>query len=81
MMADTPFTMSLFLPAQGAAETEATILEWRVAPGDAFEKGQVLAEVESAKAAFEFEAPCEGKVHEFIRCGLGVCGFAALRTG
>jgi len=61
-MADSPFQMSLYLPAQGAAETEATILEWYVGEGDAFEKGQVLAQVDSAKSVFDFEAPCDGKV-------------------
>lgn len=56
------FRTELFLPAQAAAETEATITSWRVQEGSSFEKGQVLADVESAKSTFEFEAPCSGKV-------------------
>ncbi len=40
--------MSLYLPAQGASETEATIIEWRVAEGDRFQRGQVLAQIDSA---------------------------------
>ena len=43
------FTTRLFLPAQAAAETEAVITKWCVAESAGFEKGQVLAEVESAK--------------------------------
>ena len=40
------FRLPLHLPAQGAAETEATIIEWHVAEGDRFEKGQVLAQID-----------------------------------
>jgi 3-oxoacyl-(acyl-carrier-protein) synthase III len=56
------FRMPLYLPAQGAAETEATIVAWHVAEGDRFEKGQVLAEIDSAKSVFDFQAPCSGRV-------------------
>jgi 3-oxoacyl-[acyl-carrier-protein] synthase-3 len=52
----------LFLPSQAAAETEATILKWYVKVGDLFKKGQALAEIESAKSTFDFEAPCNGTV-------------------
>ncbi len=57
-----PFRMPLYLPAQGASETEATIIEWRVAAGDGFHRGQILAQVDSAKSVFDFEAPCTGRV-------------------
>jgi len=57
-----PFRMPLYLPAQGASETEATIIEWRVAEGDRFQRGQILAQVDSAKSVFDFEAPCSGLV-------------------
>jgi 3-oxoacyl-[acyl-carrier-protein] synthase-3 len=56
------FKISLFLPAQAAAETEAMITKWLVKAGDTFSKDQVLAEVESAKSTFEFNAPCSGKI-------------------
>ncbi|MDY0168584.1 MAG: beta-ketoacyl-ACP synthase 3 [Thermoguttaceae bacterium] len=61
-MQDESFRLSLFLPAQGAAETEVTIIEWNVAEGDRFTAGQPLAQVDSAKSVFDFEAPCAGKV-------------------
>jgi 3-oxoacyl-(acyl-carrier-protein) synthase III len=61
------FRMLLYLPAQAATETEATILEWRVAEGGAFRKGDPLAEVDSAKSVFDFEAPCDGKVLRLLR--------------
>jgi 3-oxoacyl-[acyl-carrier-protein] synthase-3 len=56
------FKMPLYLPAQGASEVEATIIEWRVAEGDHFAKGQSLVQVDSAKSVFDFEAPCDGLV-------------------
>ena len=56
------FRLSLYLPAQGAAESEATIIEWCIAEGDHFAKGQALAQVDSAKSVFDFEAPCAGRL-------------------
>ncbi len=54
------YRLNLYLPAQAAAETEATIIEWNVSVGDRFGKGEVLAQLDSAKSVFDFEAPCEG---------------------
>ena len=62
-----PFRMPLCLPAQGASETEATIIEWRVAEGDRFQRGQILAQIDSAKSVFDFEAPCSGMVIHVLR--------------
>jgi 3-oxoacyl-(acyl-carrier-protein) synthase III len=56
------FRIPLYLPARGAAETEATIIEWNVSEGDHFQKGEVLAEVDSAKSVFDFQSPCAGLV-------------------
>lgn len=61
-MTPETFQLLLCLPAQGASETEATIIEWFVAQGDSFESGQILAQAESAKSVFDFKAPCAGKV-------------------
>lgn len=56
----------LYLPSQAAAETEATLVKWYVGEGDSFSKGQNLADVESAKSTFEFEAPCDGTVVKLL---------------
>ena len=64
-----PFRMPLYLPAQAASETEATIIEWRVAAGDRFQRGQILAQVDSAKSVFDFEAPCSGRVIRVTAAG------------
>jgi 3-oxoacyl-[acyl-carrier-protein] synthase-3 len=60
------FRIPLYLPSQAAAETEATITKWNVSGGDTFTKGQILGEIESAKAAFDFEAPCDGTVVKLL---------------
>lgn len=61
-MAAKRFRLPLYLPAQGAAEAEATIIEWLVAEGDEFQPGDVLAQIDSAKSVFDFQAPCQGRV-------------------
>lgn len=61
-MAAERFRLPLYLPAQGAAEAEATIIEWLVAEGDEFQPGDVLAQIDSAKSVFDFQAPCHGRV-------------------
>lgn len=61
-MEDNKFRLPLYLPAQGAAETEATIIEWCVTEGESFEEGQLLGKIDSAKSVFDFAAPCSGQV-------------------
>jgi 3-oxoacyl-[acyl-carrier-protein] synthase-3 len=62
MMESALFKLPLYLPAQGATEIEATIIEWHVSEGDHFHKGDALVQVDSAKSVFDFEAPCDGLV-------------------
>ncbi|MDR0330944.1 MAG: beta-ketoacyl-ACP synthase 3 [Chitinispirillales bacterium] len=65
-MSANVFKTGLFLPAQAAAETEAIITKWFVGEGDAVKKGQVIAEVESAKSTFDFESPCDGTMEKLL---------------
>lgn len=65
-MSEEPFRLFLYLPAQGAAETEATIVEWYVSEGAQFAKGQVLGQIDSAKSVFDFEAPCAGRLLRIV---------------
>jgi 3-oxoacyl-[acyl-carrier-protein] synthase-3 len=58
------FRTELFIPAQAAAATEAIITKWFVSEGDEIKKGQAIAEIESAKSTFDFEAPCDGKIEK-----------------
>jgi 2-oxoisovalerate dehydrogenase E2 component (dihydrolipoyl transacylase) len=52
------------MPDVGEGLTEAEILKWYVQPGDTVTDGQVVCEVETAKAAVELPIPFDGSVHE-----------------
>ncbi|MDJ1131579.1 dihydrolipoamide acetyltransferase family protein [Streptomyces iconiensis] len=52
------------MPDVGEGLTEAEILKWYVQPGDTVTDGQVVCEVETAKAAVELPIPFNGAVHE-----------------
>lgn len=59
-MAD--FTM----PSLGADMEAGTLVEWRVKPGDAVKRGQVVAEVETQKGIIEVEIWQDGIVRELV---------------
>lgn len=50
------------LPDVGEGLTEAEIVQWKVAPGDAVEVNQVLVEIETAKSLVELPSPFAGTV-------------------
>ncbi len=52
------------MPDVGEGLTEAEILKWYVAVGDTVSDGQVVCEVETAKAAVELPIPFDGEVCE-----------------
>ncbi|MCH0540426.1 2-oxo acid dehydrogenase subunit E2 [Streptomyces sp. MUM 203J] len=52
------------MPDVGEGLTEAEILKWYVQPGDTVSDGQIVCEVETAKAAVELPIPFDGTVHE-----------------
>jgi len=52
------------MPDVGEGLTEAEILKWYVRPGDQVTDGQVVCEVETAKAAVELPIPYDGVVRE-----------------
>lgn len=64
------FLIDIPVPSMGATVNELTLIDLLVAPGVTFAKGQKLAEFESDKSAFDFEAPCDGTlVQIFCRAG------------
>ncbi|MGX1882288.1 dihydrolipoamide acetyltransferase family protein [Streptomyces sp. NPDC055287] len=69
--ADTARFREFKMPDVGEGLTEAEILKWYVQPGDTVTDGQVVCEVETAKAAVELPIPYDGVVHE-LRFGEGV---------
>ncbi|MBT1182508.1 2-oxo acid dehydrogenase subunit E2 [Streptomyces sp. CJ_13] len=54
------------MPDVGEGLTEAEILKWFVQPGDTVTDGQVVCEVETAKAAVELPIPFDGVVHALL---------------
>lgn len=58
--------MTFPLPDVGEGLTEAEIVTWHVAPGDAVELNQVICEIETAKSLVELPSPFTGTVTELI---------------
>lgn len=54
------------LPSLGADMDEGKLIEWKVKPGDAVHKGQVVAIVDTSKAAVDVEIWQDGVVHELL---------------
>ncbi|MDL5156740.1 dihydrolipoamide acetyltransferase family protein [Actinomycetospora termitidis] len=61
-----PTTETFRLPDVGEGLTEADILTWHVAVGDAVTVNRTLVEVETAKAAVELPCPFDGTVAEIL---------------
>lgn len=55
------------MPKSGMGVTEATITKWHKAEGDSFAEGDVLLEIETAKAVEEVEAPFAGSVEKLLK--------------
>lgn len=55
-----------YLPDVGEGLTEAEIVSWKVAPGDAVTINQVLVEIETAKSLVELPSPYAGQVSELL---------------
>ena len=58
--------VSLKLPLFGMNMEQATIVKWHRQPGDSFNKGDPLYEVETEKVTSEVEAPCNGILLEIL---------------
>ncbi len=54
------------LPSLGADMDEGTLLEWRVAPGQRVKKGDILAVVDTSKAAIDVEVWVDATVQELL---------------
>ena len=54
------------LPSMGADMDKGTLLEWKVAPVQAVTKGDVVAVVDTTKAAVDVEIWSDGTVHELL---------------
>ncbi len=54
------------LPDAGEGLTEADIVAWHVKPGDLVEDGQIIVEIETAKAVVELPCPWDGTVARLL---------------
>jgi pyruvate dehydrogenase E2 component (dihydrolipoamide acetyltransferase) len=66
LAAESSAVIEFRLPSLGSDMDEGTLVEWRVKPGDAVKKGQVIAVVDTAKAAIDVECWDEGIVHALL---------------
>ena len=58
--------MEFKLPSLGADMDQGKLIEWKVKPGDAVKRGQVIAVVDTSKAAVDVEIWHDGTVEELI---------------
>ena len=54
------------MPSMGATIEEGTIVVWSLNEGDRVNAGDVLVEIESDKATFDYESPCDGVVRKIL---------------
>lgn len=54
------------LPSLGADMDEGRLLEWKIAPGQTVKRGDIVAVVDTSKAAVEIESWQEGTVFELL---------------
>jgi pyruvate/2-oxoglutarate dehydrogenase complex dihydrolipoamide acyltransferase (E2) component len=54
------------LPKSGMGIEEGTIVKWLKSEGDTVQRGEILVEVETAKALQEVEAPASGTLARIL---------------
>ncbi|MBE7537002.1 MAG: beta-ketoacyl-ACP synthase 3 [Opitutaceae bacterium] len=64
------FLIDVPMPSMGATVSELTVIDVKVVPGSRIAKGEKIAELESDKSVFEYEAPCDGQIVA-VRCRAG----------
>jgi pyruvate/2-oxoglutarate dehydrogenase complex dihydrolipoamide acyltransferase (E2) component len=60
------FLIDVPMPSMGATVNELTVVSLKIQPGATVAKGDKIAELESDKSIFEFEAPCTGVVRAIL---------------
>ena len=54
------------MPMLGHLMEEGTVADWRVQPGDAVRRGDILCEIETDKTTVEVESPFTGRGGEIL---------------
>jgi pyruvate/2-oxoglutarate dehydrogenase complex dihydrolipoamide acyltransferase (E2) component len=60
------FLIDVPMPSMGATVNELTVVSLKTRVGATVAKGEKLAELESDKSVFEFEAPCAGVIRAVL---------------
>ncbi|WP_258120211.1 biotin/lipoyl-containing protein [Mesorhizobium onobrychidis] len=63
---DIKMTTDIILPSSGMGIEEATIVRWLKSIGDEVSEGEIVVEVETAKATVEIEAPASGRLATIV---------------
>lgn len=58
--------LSITMPQPGETITEGLIVAWKKSAGDFVKEGEILAELETEKALFDYASPFEGKLTEIL---------------
>jgi pyruvate/2-oxoglutarate dehydrogenase complex dihydrolipoamide acyltransferase (E2) component len=61
-MSSKDFVVTVPMPFTGESIVDGVLVNWLVEPGDRVSKGQNIAEIETEKSVWEFEAPCTGEI-------------------
>ena len=61
-MGSNEFVVTVPMPFTGESIVDGILVNWLVEPGERVRKGQNIAEIETEKSVWEFEAPCTGEV-------------------
>jgi pyruvate/2-oxoglutarate dehydrogenase complex dihydrolipoamide acyltransferase (E2) component len=59
-------TTKVIMPKAGMGTTEGTVAQWLKAEGDSVIQGDVIVEIETAKAIEEVEAPVSGVLKKIL---------------
>ena len=59
-------TKNIIMPKYGLQQDNGTVVEWRVKEGDRVNKGDILLDLETDKALFEYESPESGYVRKLV---------------
>ncbi len=58
--------IDFMLPSLGADMDKGKLIQWKVAPGDVVKRGQIVAVIETSKAAVEIEVWHDGTISELL---------------
>jgi len=59
-------TKTIIMPKYGLQQDEGTVVEWRIKEGDQVNKGDILLDLETDKALFEYESSESGYIRKLV---------------